>query len=276
MTFYSLTMAKAFIKKYEVWIFLVLCPVINVPFVEARNQGLISASIYNTGRFCILLFMLICLLKFTRGNKGIKNLFMPMLNWKVQPKWYFLCLIFPSTIAIVTLLLKSFYYDVAYDSFFSFRTSTFRGYIAYFVWAFLGEVVWVSYCIRELSKITKPFYAGQIVAVFWTLWFIPVILLGEGILQEIPIIPAFVFMMGVAGMCAFIYMHTKSGICVLLLQSMVNLTLVSFPISPTNGGAQTYTAFGIIYFLTMLGLWGVDFLIKKNKNKKSFQASWSV
>ncbi|WP_179349060.1 hypothetical protein [Winogradskyella pacifica] len=259
---------RSFVKKYEVWIFLILCPVVNVPFVQARIEGFISESIYMTGRFCILLFILICLLLYTRGLKGVINLFKPMLTWKVHPKWYLLSLIFPSTIALITLVLKSTYYDVEVDAFISIKTTTLRAYLAFFVWAFLGEVVWVSYCIRELSKSIKPFYAGQIVAVFWTLWFIPVILLGEGILPEIPIVSAFIFMFGVAGMCAFIYSHTKSGICVLLLQSMVNLTLVSFPIAPTNGGAPTYTTFGIIYFLTMLGLWGADYLIKNNKKKK--------
>ncbi|MGJ8550154.1 hypothetical protein [Winogradskyella wichelsiae] len=260
---------RDFVKKYEVWIFLVLCPVVNVFFVLTRVEGYISESTYNTGRFCILLFMLICILKYTRGNKGIKNLFKPMLTWKVHPKWYILSLVFPATIALMTLVLKSFYNDVDYDTFITVKTTTLRAYIAYMVWAFLGEVVWVSYCIRELSKITKPFYAGQIVAVFWTLWFIPVILLGEGIMPEIPIISAFIFMFGVAGMCSFIYSRTKSGICVLILQSMVNLTLVSFPISPTNGGAPTYTTFGIIYFLVMLGLWSFDYLIKKKKIKNA-------
>lgn len=262
-----------FIKKYEIWIFLVLCPIVNVFFVKARIEGLMSSSIYNTGRFCILLFILICLLKFTRGNEGVKNLFKPMLNWKVHPKWYLLSLVFPGTIALITLLLKAVYYDVEYLSFINFKVTTFRGYTALLVWALLGEVVWVSYCIRELSKIIKPFYASQIIAVFWTLWFIPIILLGEGIFPEIPILSAFIFMLGIAGMCTFIYKHTKSGLCVLVLQFMVNITTASFPITPTNGGAYTYTAFGIIYFLVMIGLFSFKYLTKKYKSK---EAIWSL
>ncbi|MFT6127480.1 MAG: hypothetical protein ACJA2M_000465 [Polaribacter sp.] len=258
---------KTFLQKYEIWIFLILCAVINVPFVKARTEGLISGSVYNTGRFCILLFLLICILKCTRGNKGIINLFKPMINWKTHPKWYLLSLLFPATIAVIILLLKSSYYDLELDAFFNFKSTTLRGYIALLVWAFLGEVVWVSYCIRELSKITKPFYAGQIVAVFWTLWFIPIIILGEGIFPQIPIVSAFIFIMGLAGMCSFIYNHTKSGLCVLLLQFMVNLTLLTFPITPTNGGAPTYTAYSIAYFLAMLVIVGLDHLIRNNKTK---------
>lgn len=258
---------KEFIKKYEIWIFLIIGPLANVFFVEARIAGLISASVYNTGRFCVLLFILICLLKFTRGNKGILNLFKPMLKWKIHPKWILLSLIFPTTIAIITLILKALYNEVEYFTFLNFRGATLRAYTAYILWAFLGEVVWVSYCIRELLKKIKPFLASQVIAIFWTLWFIPIILLGEGIFPKIPIFSALIFMMGIAGMCTFIYKNTKSGVSVFILQCMVNLTMVSFPISPALGGANTYTMFAIIYFLAMLGLWGVEYLMKRNNNK---------
>ncbi|WP_225035702.1 type II CAAX prenyl endopeptidase Rce1 family protein [Winogradskyella sp. SM1960] len=265
---------KAFVKKYEIWIFLVLGPLSNIIFVQARIHDLMSRSMYNTGRFCLLLFILICIIKYTRGNEGIRDLFKPMLKWKVHPKWFFLCLIFPTTIATITLLLKALYYDVEYSTFFTLITTTVRGYIANFVWAFLGEVVWVSYCIRQLSKIVKPLYASQIIAVFWTLWFIPILILGEGTFPEIPILPAFLFFMGLSGMCAFVYKHTKSGLCVLLLQTMVNYTAVSLPIMPTTGGAPTYITFAVIYFLVMLGLWGLEFLITTSKKKELIQSGW--
>lgn len=267
---------RDFIRKYEIWVFLVLGPLSNVFFVQARINGLMPGYIYNTGRFCVLLFILICIIKFTRGNKGIRDLFKPMLNWKVRPKWIFLCLTFPTTIATITLLLKALYYDVEYSTFFILNITTFKGYMANLVWAFLGEVVWVSYCIRKLSKILNPFYASQIIAVFWTLWFIPIILLGQGTFPEIPILPAFIFFMGLSGMCAFIYKHTKSGLCVLLLQTMVNYTAVSLPIMPTYGGAPTFIAFAMIYFLTMLGLWGLEFLITKTKNKELIPSGWTL
>ena len=254
---------REFIKKYEIWVFLILGPIHNVFFVYSRLQGYIPKVIYNTGRFCVLLLLLIIILKYTKGNEGIKNLFKPMRNWKVHPKWYFLSLIFAVTVAIVTLLLKGFYYELEFSTFLQFRFTTLRGFVALFLWAFLGEVVWVSYCIRELSKITKPFYAGQIVAFFWTLWFIPIALLGEGVFPDMPIMSLLIFMMGAAGMCAFVYGQTKSGICVFILQYMVNLTLSSLPITPTNGGASTFTAFAVLYFVTMLAVVYVMSPVKK-------------
>lgn len=255
---------KEFLKKYEIWVFLVISPIINIFFVKARVNGLMSSTIYNTGRFIILLILLVILLKITRGNKGIIGLFTPMTKWKVPTKWFALSFLFALTVATTTLFLKSLYLDVEFSSVFNFNSTSLRGYIALLVWAFLGEVVWVSYCIRELSKKIKPFYAGLIVAIFWALWFIPIAQLGEGIFPKIPVPSLFICIIGIAGMCTFIYKNTKSGLCVLLLQYMLNISTASLPVTPTNGGAGTYTTFAIIYVIFMLILvFGTYFTDKK-------------
>lgn len=246
---------REFIKKNEIWIFLTLGPIVSTLFVYARTQGLFPRFVYTNGRFCILLLFLIVLVKYTRGNQGIKDIFKPMLNWKVHPKWYLFSLLFAFMVGGFTLLLKGYYTEGNYALFLktNFGVLTLRGIVALFVWAFLGEVVWVSYCIRELSKITKPFYASQIVGFVWTLWWIPVVIHGEGVLPGIPIISLGIFMLGIAGMCTIIYGYSKSGICVLLLQFALNITLNALSISPSAGGIPTFTAFSILYFLTMLG-----------------------
>ncbi|WP_027126988.1 hypothetical protein [Gelidibacter mesophilus] len=246
---------REFIRKYEIWVFLALGPVVNVIFVYSRTIGLVPKYLYNNGRFCVLLFFLICLVKYTRGNAGIKDIFKPMLNWRVSPKWYLFSLLFAFSVGAFTLLLKGLYSGVELTSILktNFGVLNLRGVVALFVWAFLGEVVWVSYCIRELSKIINPFYASQIVGFVWTLWWIPIVILGEGVLPGIPILSLGIFMLGIAGMCTIVYGHSKSGICVLILQFTLNITLNALSISPSTGGIATFTAFSIVYYLTMLG-----------------------
>lgn len=58
-------------------------------------------------------------------------------------------------------------------------------------------------------------------------------------------------MMGAAGMCTIVYAKTKSGLCVLVIQSMLNMSLVMLPISP-DAGDNTYPIFAVLYFLIML------------------------
>ncbi|MFD2917697.1 hypothetical protein [Psychroserpens luteus] len=245
---------KGFIKKNEIWVFLALGPIINAFFVYARYRGLVPQPLYNTGRFCVLLLFLICLVLYTRGVKGVIDIFRPMLNWKVSPKWYLFSFVFAFTVGLFTLSLKGICSGNEYTTFLKpdFTVFGLRSVLALFVWAFLGEVVWVSYCIRELSKITKPFYASQIVGLVWTLWWIPIILLGEGVLPGIPIVSLGIFMLGIAGMCTVVYGNSKSGICVLILQFMVNITLNALSLSPSTGGVPTFTGYAIVYFLTML------------------------
>lgn len=244
---------KELIKKYEIWVFLVLGPAFNLLFVYSRSIGLINSFLYRYGRFMVLLLFLICLVKFTRGNTGIKDIFKPMLNWRVKPKWYLFSLVFAFSIGILAIALKGFYSG---DTFYSYikveYNINFRAVLFWVIWAFLGEVVWVSYCIRQLLKITNPFYASQIIGISWTLWFIPIALLGERILPGIPIVSLLIFMLGVVGICTFVYVGSKSGVCVLVMQHIINISLSTLLISPYRGGFETFTAYSVVYFLVML------------------------
>jgi hypothetical protein len=245
---------RDFIKKYEIWIFLVLAPVINTIIVYAKSEGFLHRLVYRHGRFFALFLLLIFIVKFTKGNEGIKDVFKPMLKWKVKPKWYLFSLIFAATIAVFTLLLKAFYYGSEYSTFLKFNHNypLLRGGFILLIWAFVGEVVWVSYCVRELSKIMKPFYASQIVGFVWTMWWVPVVFLNEGVILDLPLWPLLLHMMGAAGMCAFVYLKTGSGICVWILQFCMNLFGILLPVSPVSGGVPTYSTFAILYFITML------------------------
>ncbi len=244
---------REFIKKYEIWVFLILAPILNTCITYASSKGFISEFVYTHGRFYALLFLLFGIVNFTKGTEGILDLFRPMLKWKINPKWYLFSLLFAFTIAAFTLLLKDFYYGNDYS--FSLKLNFPRLKLSFYIltWAFLGEVVWIGYAVRELSKITKPFYASQIIGIFWTLWWVPSVFINVGVIEGLPLWPLFLNMMGAAGMCTIVYERTKSGLCVLLLQYMLNMSLLLLPVSPTGGGIPTYSTFAVLYFLTMLG-----------------------
>jgi hypothetical protein len=176
-----------------------------------------------------------------------------MLNWRVNYKLYVFAFLFAFSVGILTQLILGIYEG---EHFYSFIKVDFnlhlKTVIILFIWAFLGEVVWVSYCIRELSKVLKPFYASQIIGLVWALWFIPIAILGEGTLVGMPIPTLVIFMLGIAGMCMVVYVKSRSGVCVLVLQFMLNMSLIQLWLSPSRGGVKTFTIFGIVYFLVML------------------------
>tara|TARA_R110001592_G_scaffold184808_1_gene428604 strand:+ start:242 stop:586 length:345 start_codon:yes stop_codon:yes gene_type:complete len=107
-----------FLKKYEIWIFLVLAPTLNLVITYAKSKGIIDFFPYTNGRFYALMFLLLFIVKITKGNEGIKNLFRPMLVWKIHPKWYLFSLLFAFTIGLLTLLIKALYHgDMSFLSF---------------------------------------------------------------------------------------------------------------------------------------------------------------
>jgi hypothetical protein len=177
-----------------------------------------------------------------------------MLKRKIHPKWYVFSLLFTITIASFTLLLKSFYYGSDYFSLLKLNFPDLISSLVMLTFAFMGEVVWVSYAIHQLSKIMKPFYASQIVVLIWALCWLPSILINTGVILDLSIWPTFLSMMGgAAGMCAVMNAKTKSGNCVLILQYMMNMSALLLPVSPSTGGITTYTTWAIIYFLTIIG-----------------------
>lgn len=244
---------RKLIIKYEIWIFLILAPIVNTFITYINSKGIIKGFVYTHGRFYVLLFLLVCIVKFTKGTEGVKDMFRPMLKWKINPKWYVFSLLFSLTVASIALLLKAHYYENDFSSVFKIHFPPLKNSIILLTWAFMGEVVWVSYAVRELSKKMKPFYASQIIGVFWTLWWLPSVFINTGVILDLPVWPLLLNMMGAAGMCAIIYGKTKSGICVWLLQYMMNMSVLILPVSPAIGGIPTYSTYATIYFLAMLG-----------------------
>lgn len=254
---------RNFIKTYEIWIFLVLAPILNTFITYINSKEIIKGFVYTHGRFYALMFLLICIVKFTKGTSGIKELFKPMLNWKINIKWYLFSLLFSLVICCITLFLKSLYYDSDYSSLLKFDFPPLRNIIILMTWAFMGEVVWVSYAVRELSKKLNPFYASQIIGFFWTCWWAPSILINVGVIIDLPLWSLLLNMLGAAGMCAIVYNKTKSGVCVWILQLMMNLSVLILPVSPIIGGIPTYSTYAVLYFLTMLVFMFFIYPIKK-------------
>jgi hypothetical protein len=256
----------SFIRKYEIWIFLFFAPISNAVFVYGIKLHLIPGRLYIHGRFFLLLFLLMAMVKFSRGNSGLKDLFKPMLMWKVPLRWYVFVLFFAPSVACLTLYLRSLYLGIDFTDF-TLNFSYFEEFLFTFnliLFALVGEVVWVSFAVRQLSKIMNPFFASQIVGVVWALWWTPIVIFNIGVIPNLPILALIINMMGAAGMCSIVYGQTKSGICVWILQILFNSTYLIFPISP-DADIQTYWTYSIVYFLVMLGL---TFCFNSTKNSQ--------
>ena len=242
-------------RKREVWIFLCLIVIVNTLFIAGINFGLLPLRLYNVGRFLLLGLTLATVVFAIRRFKGLRELFHSLGVWRVNPLWYVLALFWAPSLSILFLAAKSL---VTGDNAFEALTyelvlqpSLMRTVV---IASFIGEIVWVAYSINTLSKRFGMLAGSLIVGCFWTLWWVPMALFGKGIVPELPIGPLFVSMLGIATMCGFVYLSSRSGPAVLLLQIMVNTSFLVFPVTPTNGGTSTYLAFSATYLLASLAL----------------------
>lgn len=242
-------------KKREVWIFLCLIVVVNSLFIAGINSGLLPLRLYNLGRFLLLGLTLVAVVFAFRRFTGLRELVRSLSVWRVNPLWYVLALLWAPLNATLFLAAESLLTGQNAFEGLTFRLvqqlSIMRGV---FIAAFIGEIVWVAYSINTLANRTGMLAGSLIVGGFWTLWWVPIVLFGQGIVPELPLLPLLVGMLGIATMCGFVYLSSHSGPVVLLLQIMVNTTFLVFPVVPTNGGNLTYLGFSATYLIASLAL----------------------
>lgn len=243
------------LKRFEVWIFLVLIVIENTLFIRAIVEGILPQRAYNMGRFALLGSTLALVVFAFRGLAGLKSLVASLGVWRVHPLWFLFVFCWAPSISVLVLSVKSLI--TGQNEF----TLTFwallqpGGIRTLLIAALVGEIVWVNYGVDTLSKRFGLLPGAAIVGFFWTAWWVPIAIYGAGVIPELPIIPLFFGMTGIALMCGFIYHNTHSGPVVLLLQIMVNLCFLILPIVPTNGGEGTYLAFSLTYLGAVLLLY---------------------
>lgn len=252
-------MFKALLKDRELNLFLFLIVAVNALFIAAIKADFLPLFLYYKGRLLLLGGVLVAIVFIFRRWEGIVGLFRPMMVWRSNTSWFLLALVWPPAICVVTLLIKGWGNGDLFGAIvMDFAILTKPGiFITVALTAFVGEIVWVSYAIGRLQKTTGVLLASQIVGVFWTLWWVPIVLINLGVIPDLPLDALLVNMLGVAAMCGFIYAHTESGLAVLTLQLSLNSSVLIFPVVPDSGGVATYWLFAIVYFVAVIILFAV-------------------
>ena len=211
------------------------------------------------GRFALLAAVLGGVVVTARGWGGITDLLRPMLQWRRPLQWYLFAFLWNPAICLLVLAgLYTLNRSAAPEFSPNFDLVT-RPYIlrTLLISSFIGEIVWISYAIRKLSGSFTPYVSALIVGVVWTAWWIPMVFYNIGIVPDLPLAALLFNQIGIAAMCTFVYMHTKSGLLVLCLQLTFNFTILVLPVTPAVGGFTTYWAFAVTYFTAALLLFAI-------------------
>lgn len=242
----------AFLRKYEVWVFLISIVIANALFTYGIVAEILPQRAYNLGRFLLLGLVLVGILFVTRGFGGVFGLIKPLMVWRIAPKWLVFSLLWAPIFCALFLIGKGIVTGTsAFEM--NFETVSKIGVMrTIFIGSLIGEIVWVSYSINALARQFSFMIAAMIVGTFWALWWVPIVIFNIGVVPDLPLVAQWINMVGVAMMCGFVYYHTRSGLCVLLLQLVFNSSILIFPVTPADAGAPSYWVFSIIYLAVAL------------------------
>lgn len=226
--------------------------------VGAKAQGLMTQRFNSLTQFGLLLFLLVGVVFFCRGWKGLYEIVKPMFEWR-RSVWLYVMVVFwtlgiglivltvQSLIGAVPLTFESIKPGLA-------KITNPKLMTTLIISSFIGEMVWISYTLRKLSFLSTPFVSALVVGFAWTMWWLPMAIFNYSIIPNLPLLGLLINQTGVAAMCAFVYYHTRSGLLILIMQICFNSTLLLLPITPTPDANGTYWAFAITYFAAAVGL----------------------
>lgn len=261
-------------KRNEIWLFIGLIIVANALFVGAIANGYLPRSLYASGRFGLLAVLLFLTVFALRRWNGIADLLKPLFKFNVPIKWYMFALLWAPAHCVVLLAIKYLISGASITELTpSFSVVSQPAILKVIIFSSLiGEIVWISYAVRQLSDRMTYYLAGCVVGFFWTLWWMPMVYFNIGIVPDLPIAGLLFLQTGVALMCAFLYIHTKSAVVILLMQTVFNSSILAFPVMPTTGGVPTYWTFAVFYFSTatlLFAFFGVQPLSNKLSKARS-------
>jgi membrane protease YdiL (CAAX protease family) len=238
-------------SKYGIWSFLLCALIVQVIFVYCAANGYFFDRIYETGRFYCLLILAVAFSSIRFGRQGVLNLVKPMFVWRVAFRWYLFAIFWLAVFSITILFFKNILNGDVFKpiplSLSIFNNFSLLKGIA--INSIVEEIVWVGLVLTVLQKKFSVFISSQILAVFWFLWWVPVILYGRSVIPDLPLSILWFHYLGIAATCAWVYYFTKSGLIVALMQMLTNALSLIVPILPHLSDFNTYVVFIVGKFL---------------------------
>lgn len=184
------------------------------------------------------------------GTRGVRDLFAPLLRWRVGIAWYCVALLWPPVIVLLANGLGTFL---------GLPNSTFAnlGSLSMLLPIFLGnallgvpleEVGWRGFALPKLQTWYSALASSLIVGVLWGLWHIP-LFLQRGYPTPMSSFPVwFVLLLGNAIVYTWIFNNTRGSLLIVILFHTAYNTV--FPAEPSLLMAGL-TWLGVIIILSL-------------------------
>lgn len=174
------------------------------------------------------------------GRTGIKALFHGFTVWKVHPKWYMLAFSWKflftwagiATLAILGIRhWPGFFIEGLFGDAHTLKTLA-RAMPFIVLIAFVEETSWMKYCATRLQDKYAAAPACLLTGIGWALWYMPMLLVGEGVPDGYPVPVFMTSMVALAVLLGWAYNMTRSGLVLLGMQIISNCAFFILPVLP--------------------------------------------
>jgi hypothetical protein len=258
---------KAFIARHPVATFItltlgfqlsvVVATWLSIPEGGHMHDAPVAHMIFRLRVFGPLLFAL-AITALIDGRTGLRKLFLGYFHWRVPAKWYLLAaswkflFTWSGMILIAGLGVAEWPGWVTENFFWPLMKN-----MAFLVGiAIVEETSWMKFGVTRLHQRFNALHTSLIIGLSWGLWYLPMMIIGEGVPDGIP---WWVFLVSMFSLTVFLnWAHnmTHSGLVLLLMQIVSNCAFFITPVLPAwTGGPVFVSAFVGMFFL------GAGFLI---------------
>lgn len=187
-------------------------------------------------------------------------MFGSLFKWRCHWQWYVFSLVWLTLISFLLLVLENLIMGrgfaripLDFSNVDVFNPDAEQAQIARSILrgsamiAIVEEIALVSCFMTLLRQYLTPLVTSLITSVFWCSWWVPAILIGDGVTAGLPIPLLYIQYIGLAATCIWVYHFTGSALLVIVMQFITNMVSLIIPVLPDSGGYWTY----VVYVVSM-------------------------
>ena len=256
LTFIFLTLSYQFLVVGVVWA--------RLPEGAHIHDDEVAHMIFRFRVFGPLVFA-VGLTAYLEGKAGLRTLFSGFFHWKVPAGWYAFAFSWKflftwAGIGILAVLGIREWPGLLVENFLGGDWSTTKAMLSNMGFivgiAFVEETAWMKYSVTRLQDRLHALPACLLVGMGWALWYMPMLLIGEGTPDGYPTPVFMLSMLCLTVLLGWVYNMTHSGTVLLVMQIVSNCAFFLIPVLPTFWGLDPayINAFVGINFLSAVVL----------------------
>lgn len=178
---------------------------------------------------------------YLEGRAGIVALFNGFRHWRVPARWYALAFSWKFLftwcgIGCLALLGMRAWPGFFVDGLWGGDWATLKNLLKAFPFivaiAFVEETSWMKYCVTRLQDRYPAAVACLLTGIGWALWYMPMLLVGEGVPDGYPVAVFMASMVALTFLLGWAYNMTRSGTVLLVMQIVSNCAFFLLPVLP--------------------------------------------